>query len=59
MVEFAYFDFWQEYGWNTLFILNTRQHPMAPINGINMCLVFVAKNFVEHLSNVIGQAKRH
>ena len=40
------------------FFLNIDQHHVTPINGINMCQVLAANNFVEHMLNVIGLAKR-
>ena len=59
VVEFAYNSSWQEYVWNTPFVLNYGQQPRTPISGNNMCQVPAAWNFVEHMTHVIGLAKKH
>jgi hypothetical protein len=59
MVEFAYYSFWQKSVRNTPFVLNYGQQPRTPISGNSMCQVLAARNFVEHMTLVIGLAKKH
>jgi hypothetical protein len=58
-VEFAYNSFWQESVRNTPFVLNYGQQPRIPISGNSMCQVSTTQNFVEHMTHVIGEAKKH
>lgn len=58
MVELVYNGSWQKSPQNTPFVLNTNQHPMTLINEISRCQVLIAKNFDEHMYDVIGQEKK-
>jgi len=62
LVEFviAYNNAWQESIRFTPFMLSYGQHSLIPWNrGISRCHVLVAKDFVQSMSSILQEAKKH
>ena len=60
LIEFAYNNVWQESIQTTHFMLNHGQPPLTTSNiGINRCHVHTAKAFVQLMSSIMQEAKKH
>jgi hypothetical protein len=59
-MELAYNNAWQESIRTTPFMLNYGQHPLTSLNcGISRCDVPTAKDFVQSMSSILQEAKKH
>ena len=48
----------QKIAHNTLFIMNTCDHPMITISGINKYQIPATKNFIEHMYALIDHVQK-